>query len=87
MRHTRFVMGGTGLCLMFLVGACGKTLWKKTGDSCVYESGEEPLRRVVNYNDPALCQRTTPLFYKPKRPVRNSDQDMPYELHKPPEDP
>lgn len=32
--------------------------WHQQGDACVRVSEERPLRRVTNYADPELCDRT-----------------------------
>lgn len=34
--------------------------WTQAEESCIYESENPPLRRVVNYSNPDLCDRHAP---------------------------
>jgi len=57
--------------ILFLEGC---SPWKATRDSCIYESEEPPLRRVVNYNDHGLCGRKLPPRTPPNPRLRRSPQ-------------
>lgn len=56
---------------MLVLSGCSTT-WVNRGDSCVYESEDPPLRRVVNYTDNALCERPREPRTPPNPRVRDS---------------
>lgn len=60
-----------GLLLALGVVACSDLpLWVESNESCVFESQEPPLQRVVNYAHAELCDRQPVVKKKRQKRLR-----------------
>lgn len=60
-------------CFLMIVGMAGcasDRLWVEARESCIFESEMPPLRRVINYADPELCDRQTIVNKKKQKRLR-----------------
>jgi len=65
-RHKLIRWSGAAILLVLVFAGCTNGQWVAEGDTCVFESDDDPKRRIINTVDPELCGREV----KERGPIR-----------------